>query len=230
MNTKIVRVFLGLSIVLSMSGCATVNPVVAQLDQYQQWKSSDQLAEIIAHPVTDACKNPKDGCARLYALRAEALAAASMRNRANNAVCPATSEARNLNAAAADYAKHFELANPAGTAQDEQILRSNYVLTLYCLAESAETIGAGLELARKVDDSAQKLPAPSSLLWRSRAQLYLARPGGGDNAAMCRAARNAHEFAAQGLASNPDENSAAILERLIRDADQRRRQINGCEA
>ena len=215
---------------VSLAGCV-LNPVVSQLDQFQKWQAADQPGKIIAEPVTAACKSSKEGCARLYALHAEALTTISMQKRSAGAVCPASAESKNLKLAAADYVNYFEHAaagDHSVAAKAEQTLCSNYVLTLYCVAESADSVSAGLEWAKSVDEAAKKLEVPESLLWRSRANLYLARPGAGDFAARCSAVKQAREFAAQGAAAGADEHSKEIFDRLISDADQLRRQINAC--
>ena len=104
------------------------------------------------------------------------------------------------------------------------------IQALYCLAESADSIQEGVELARQVESEASGLEQADALLWRASAELYLARPGAGSDADRCGAAKQAAQAADQARQMTSEAEKVKLLARISHDSGIRQASIPGCGA
>jgi len=223
----------GLSALVIAAICAAplvacaLNPVIDQLAAFEKARTAGQWQEI-ADASPRACQPAESGCARLYAIHAEANQRLAFDSRAVNAVCPGPATSLRLQLAADGFARGLQLADNSLDAADLAKLRELRTQALYCLAENAATIGEGVAFARQANDQAAALPRAQSLLWRAMAQLYLARPGAAGDSQRCQSAKAAAASASEAQALASDGENSALLARIAHDSALRKASISGC--
>lgn len=211
---------------LPLAACV-LNPAISQLDDFEKARAAGRWQEI-ADASPRACRPGESGCARLYAIHAEANHRLAFDSRAVNAVCPGPATSPRLQLAADGFARSLQLADNSLDAADLGKLRELRTQALYCLAENAATIGEGVAFARQTNDQAAALPRAQSLLWRAMAQLYLARPGAAGDSQRCQSASAAAASASEAQALASDGENSALLARIAHDSALRKASISGC--
>ncbi len=210
----------------TLTGCV-VTPVVDQLDDFQKGRAAGRWQEIADATPRD-CKAEENGCARLYAIHAEANHRLAFDGRANKAVCPPSSTVPQLRLAADEFARSLKTADSSLDAAERSKLHELRTHALYCLAENAATIGDGVRLANAANSEAAALPRPKALLWQAMTQLYLARPGAGNDSQRCQSVKAAAARASEAQALAADSESSALLVRIARDSASLKASINDC--
>jgi hypothetical protein len=219
-------------LVLALVGCQQdgnfLNPVVGQLDRYQQARTAGQWQAIADEAPVSDCQLVVEGCARLYAIYGEANQHLAFASLAPNAFCPPPAANGRLYNAAASFSKSEQFADVSLTPEAKVKLKDLHTQTLYCLAENASSIEQGTALVLQSAGQAAGLPRPDALFWQALSQLYLARPGAGSDAQRCAAARSAGEAASAARSAGVNSKQSQTLGRVSHDADQLRRLIAGC--
>lgn len=210
----------------ALAGCVA-NPVVGQLDDFQQARSAGRWQDIAEATPRD-CTSENQGCARLYAIHAEANQRLAFDRRADKAVCPPSSTVPQLQLAADEFARALKSTDTSLDAAERSKLHELRTQTLYCLAENAATISDGVRLANEANSEAAALPRPKSLLWQAMTQLYLARPGAGSDSQRCQSVRTAAARAGEAQALAADSETSALLTRIAHDIAARKASINAC--
>lgn len=209
----------------TLAACA-LNPLISQIDDFEKARAAGRWQEI-ADAAPRACEPGETGCARLYAIHAEANHRLAFASRAPTAVCPGPAATPRLQRADDGFARALQFTDRSLSAADLAKLRELRTQALYCLAENAATIGEGVAFARQAKDLAMALPRAPSLLWQAMAQLYLARPGAAGDIQRCQAAKAAAALAGEAQALDGGENSA-LLARIAHDSALRQASISGC--
>jgi len=214
-------------------GKALVNPVVAEVEDWQKLAAAGRYDAIAADNITSACASDpaREGCGRLAALHGEANLRVALAGRAPGAVCPAGgSDAAaltgRLDTAAADLGRARASADPRLDTAARSTLAALRAHALYCLAETAASFDAADRNARAAETEAATAPAPDNALWQGRAALLLAGTGHGDDATRCAATRRAEAAARAGQAA--PGAYADQFARLVVDARTQRRLIAAC--
>ncbi|WP_085314239.1 hypothetical protein [Derxia lacustris] len=231
MNAR--SVFTAAAVLLALAGCKpALNPVVAQLEQWERLASSGRQDAIAGDAVTGACTSEpaRPGCGRLHALHGEALLHMALATRAPGAACPAGGEQAaaldgRLAAAAADLAQARGGGDSGIDAAGRTKLAALGAQAQYCRAEIATSFPAAASAARAAQAEAAQAGPAERALWQGRAALLLARPGQGDDVARCAAARQAEQAALAGQSAGSYGEQFA---RLLADARARRATLANC--
>lgn len=216
----------------ALAGCSHIadglDPVVGQLNRYQQARSAGNWQAITDEAPISGCQPVVEGCAKLYAIYGEANQHLAFASLAPNAFCPPPGINGRLNTAVASYTKSEQFGDASLAPAGKVSLKNLQAQALYCLAENASSIEQGKVFVRQSAEVATALSRADALFWQAMSQLYLARPGAGNDAQRCAAAHSADEAARAAQRIGVNSQQSQILDRVSHDADQLHQLIPGC--